>query len=123
MNTSFQMGVALALAAMVLPAWSAGPVSPAESKYEQEKARCTSGQSSQGRATCLKEAGAALEEGKRGALGSATSADLQRNATQRCEAQPAADRAACVDRIVGAGTAEGSVGGGGLIRETETKTQ
>jgi len=123
MNMSFQMGVALALAAMVLPAWSAGPVAPAESKYEQEKARCTSGQSSQDRATCLKEAGAALEEGKRGALGSATPADLQRNATQRCEAQPAADRAACVDRIVGAGTAEGSVGGGGLIRETETKTQ
>ena len=115
-------GFAFALAALVLPAWSAGPASPAESKYQQEKARCEAGQSGQDRATCLKEAGAALEEARKGALGGAAPADLERNATQRCEAQPAADRAACVQRILGAGSTEGSVDGGGLIRETETKT-
>jgi hypothetical protein len=45
---------------------------------------------------------------------------LEANATARCEAQPAADRAACVQRILGAGSTQGSVGGGGLIRQTET---
>jgi hypothetical protein len=120
---SLHAGVALALAAFVLPASAAGPVSPAESKYEQEKARCVAGQSNQDRATCLKEAGAAYDEARKGSLGATSAADLERNATQRCEAQPAADQAACIQRIVGAGAAEGSVGGGGLIRETETKAQ
>jgi uncharacterized protein YfaQ (DUF2300 family) len=122
MNMLFaNAGVALALAAWVLPAFAAGPATQAEGNYQQEKARCTAGQSSQDRATCLKEAGAAYEETRRGGLGAASAADLERNATQRCDAQPAADRPACIQRILGAGAAEGSVGGGGLIRETETK--
>jgi hypothetical protein len=124
MNTLFfHPGAALALATLLLPAWAAEPSSQAETRYQQEKARCTAGQSSQDRATCLKEAGAALEEGRRGSLGATSATDLERNATQRCEAQPAADRAACIQRILGAGSTEGSVGGGGLIRETETKSQ
>jgi hypothetical protein len=119
---SLKASAAWALAALVLPAAAAGPAA-AETAYEQEKARCIAGQSSQDRATCLKEAGAAYDEARRGSLGVTTAADLQRNATQRCEAQPAADRADCIQRIVGAGAAEGSVGGGGLIRQTETKSQ
>jgi hypothetical protein len=110
----------LALVVLAVPAWAAGTSSSqAESNYRQERARCLAGQTSQARDTCLKEAGAARDEARRGNLGGATASDLERNATQRCEAQPAADRAACVQRILG-GTAEGSVGGGGLIRETET---
>lgn len=113
-------GAALAVAVLAMPGWAAGPAaSQAESNYQAERARCLAGQTSQARDTCLKEAGAAADEARRGNLGAGTAADLERNATQRCEAQPPADRAACVQRILG-GSAEGSVGGGGVIRETET---
>lgn len=94
-------------------------MSQAQGNYQAERARCLSGQTSQARDTCLKEAGAAYDEARRSNLGAASAADLERNATQRCEAQPPADRAACVQRILG-GSAEGSVGGGGVIRQTET---
>jgi hypothetical protein len=104
------------------PAWAAdkSPASQAQGTYQQERARCLSGQSHQDRATCLKEAGAAYDEARRGGLGNATSADLARNATQRCEAQPAADQAACAQRVLGAGSAQGSVESGGLLRQAET---
>jgi hypothetical protein len=102
-------------------AWSAGKgVSEAQQRYNKERARCISGQSNQDRATCLKEAGAALQEAKRNRLDTSAGANLQANATARCNAQPAADREACVQRIMGAGTTQGSVEAGGLIRQTET---
>jgi hypothetical protein len=113
------LGVVLVLAA---PAWSAGNKAGAEAqqRYRQERARCMSGQSNQDRATCLREAAAALQEARRNRLETGAGANLEANATARCEAQPAADRAACVQRIQGAGSTQGSVGGGGLIREAET---
>lgn len=111
---------ALAAAVLTAPGWAADPAaSQAEANYQQERARCLAGQTNQARDTCLKEAGAAQDEARRNTLGTANQADLERNATQRCEAQPPADRAACVQRILG-GSAEGSVGGGGVIRQTET---
>ncbi|HEY8708690.1 MAG TPA: hypothetical protein VIM34_11920, partial [Burkholderiaceae bacterium] len=45
---------------------------------------------------------------------------FEANATARCQAQPAEDREACVQRIMGAGSTQGSVEGGGLIREAVT---
>ncbi len=95
-------------------------LSEAQRQYQQERAHCTSGQSHQDRATCLKEAQAAYQEARRDALGSTGSGQLARNATERCKAQPAADRDACVQRVLGAGNSEGSVKGGGVIRRTET---
>lgn len=87
----------------------------AQSRYKEERARCLNGQSHQDRATCLREAGAALQESRRGGL--TTSADLQANALARCNAQPAADREACRLRIEGSSSIQGSVEGGGIIRE------
>lgn len=112
---------ALALLFSIAPAVAAGPppVSEAEATYRQERARCLRDESGQDRPTCLKEAAAARQEARRDGLRK-PQADLSRNATQRCDAQPAADRKACVQRILGAGTTRGSVQGGGLIRETET---
>jgi hypothetical protein len=113
---------ALALALAVLPtAWAAGnkELSQAQQRYNQEKARCMNGQSHQDRATCLKEAGAALQESKRNGLAT-DKTGLNANATARCDAQPAADRADCIARIQGAGATSGSVEGGGVIRKTET---
>jgi hypothetical protein len=114
------MAVALVAAAASPAAWSAGnkQLSDAQARYNQERARCLSGQSHQDRATCLREAGAALQEAKRGGL--STSSNLSANATARCNAQPAADREACIQRIMGAGSTQGSVEAGGVIRQTET---
>lgn len=115
--TALQRVTLCALALACAPAaWSAGnqSLSDAQARYNQERARCMSGQSHQDRTTCLKEAGAALDEAKRGGL----SAGAQGNATARCDAQPAADKAACLARVQGAGATSGSVEGGGVIRET-----
>ena len=108
--------------ALAPAAWAAGEkgMSQAQQRYQQERARCLSGQSHQDRATCLKEAGAAYDEARRGRLESNGRVDYTQNATQRCNAQPEADREACMQRILGAGSAQGSVEGGGIIRQTET---
>lgn len=109
---------ALSLACVLVPASAAGKVSAAQAAYQQERARCQRGETNQDRATCLKEAGAAYDEARRGQLGAAPAADLSRNATMRCDAQPAADRQACLQRLQGA--AQGSVQGGGVLRQTES---
>lgn len=106
---------------VIVPAGAADNAN-ARQRYEAERARCMSGQSQQDRETCLREAGAALEESSRGGLATPRGA-LGANALARCDAQPAADRAACIARIQGAGKTEGSVEGGGVIRKTETKVQ
>jgi hypothetical protein len=122
---AFRGVAALAVALALTPAWAGGKtgLSQAQQDHRQERARCLRGQSGQDQATCLKEAGAAYEEARRGRLGTATSEELARNATQRCEAQPSQDREACVQRIVGPAATEGSVGGGGQIRRAESQTQ
>ncbi|TWO73180.1 hypothetical protein FN976_02790 [Caenimonas sedimenti] len=120
MNHFTRIALATFSLAVLPAAWAAGP-SAAEQAYQKERAHCMSGKSHQDRATCLKEAGAARDEARRGALGSKSSGDLAGNATARCNAQPAADREACVQRILGAGSTSGSVEGGGVIRQTETK--
>jgi hypothetical protein len=75
-----------------------------------------SGASNQDRATCLREAGAALQEARRGGL---SGGDLDRNRTQRCAALPAQDREDCTMRMDGQGTTSGSVMQGGVLRELE----
>jgi hypothetical protein len=112
----------LGLAFAVSPAWAAGKVklSQAQVDYQHERERCLRGETNQPRATCLNEAAAAYDEARRGQLGNPSGADMSRNATQRCDAQPPADREACVQRVLGAGKVEGSVQGGGVIRATET---
>lgn len=78
----------------------------------------------QDRAACLREAGAAKQEARRNGLTSANPASYENNALARCQLQPVAERADCEARIVGSGagrtTVEGSVMGGGVIRETVT---
>jgi hypothetical protein len=74
---------AIALALAVAPAaWSKGPMghkskSEARQQYQQERAYCTSGQASEDRALCLKEAAAAYAEARGGdntkAMGAAPS--------------------------------------------------
>ena len=117
-------GIAVLAAALCLATAAAAAVNPVEAqaqrRYRQERADCTSGHSHQDRATCLKEAGAAYQEARRGGLTNEPASKLAANATRRCEAQPAEDREACVRRITEPGNREGSSEAGGLIRHSET---
>lgn len=119
------LAAVLLAAAMAPAAWAAGNPAAAQAlrDFKADRAHCNSGASQQDRATCLKEASAAYAEARRGALDTEPRRNLARNATQRCDAQPAADRDACIQRIRGAGTSEGSVKGGGVIHRTETTTR
>lgn len=81
---------------------------------------CMDGSSSEDRVTCMKEAGAAKEEAKRGTL-TTNDAGFDQNAMQRCDAMPAADQEACRLRVKGVGTTSGSVAGGGVLHEVVTQ--
>ena len=114
-STAFHVGTA-----------QAADAAAAKAVYAQERANCEAGRTQQDRATCLKEAGAAAQEKKRNGLANPGSA--RQNAKERCNALPPKDQADCVARIEGPSSANqqvttsGSVGGGGVIRETRTRT-
>lgn len=116
--------VALLAALSLGSAMAAGKVAPdpasssALARYEAERAACIDGRSGQDRTTCLKEAGAALAEARRGRLSNGESAEtLMRNAEARCQAVAAEDRDACMLMAHGKGSVSGSVKAGGTMRE------
>jgi len=91
----------------------------ATGSYQSEVNACMSGMTQQDRDTCLKEARNAQADKRRGVLD--TQGNLEANAMARCGAfTNAEDKAACQARTMGMGSAEGSVAGGGLIKEVET---
>lgn len=91
-----------------------------EENYRKERADCISGRNPQDRATCLKEAGAALAEARRGNLVTPSSQAQIQNALKRCEAQPAKDRDDCRRLARGEGTVIGTVAQGAVIKELVT---
>ena len=97
----------------------------AQAQYQKDRATCLAGESGQDQDTCLREAAAALQEARQdarqaGQTAPAPQPDYERNALARCDAQPTPDdRASC--RLRMQAPAQGSVRGGGLLREaTET---
>ena len=76
----------------------------------------------QDRAACIREGGAARQAAQQGALTTPAPDTAMQNALARCQNQPASDQRACQDRVRGTGNTEieGSVLGGGAIRETVT---
>jgi len=91
----------------------------ASGSYRQEVQACLTGKTQQDQADCLKEARNAQADKQRGVLD--TQGSLQANALARCSVfQGAEDKAACQARIMGMGASDGSVAGGGVIREVET---
>jgi hypothetical protein len=96
---------------------AAGPTSPAQLRYQQERAACLSGTSNQDRATCLKEAGAARQEAGRGGLENGGERTFTRNQMQRCDALPQTERQDCALRMQGQGQTSGSAQQGGILRE------
>src|SRR3546814_13124526 len=68
--------------------------------------------------TCLREAGAARDESRRHRLINGNES-YQQNQTSRCQALPVAERGDCMLQMSGQDTkVEGSVGAGGVLRET-----
>ncbi len=97
---------------------TAGPgMSDAQARYQKDRAACMSGNTHQDRATCLKEAGAALVEARRGGLTTTTESTYMQNSMDRCVPLPAADQEDCVRRMNGEGIVRGSVEEGGIYRE------
>lgn len=99
-------------------------VDSAQLKYEREKADCTMGRSSQPRSVCLKEAGAAYAEARRGRLTSPgdDASIYAANAAKRCEVQKDDMRDLCLRRVAGEGTVSGSVAKGGKLEELSVIT-
>ena len=122
LHLSFVLAAAFAAGgAMAAQGGRGGADADAQARYQQDRAACLSGQSGQDRATCLKEAGAALAEARRGNLSDEQSRrELRRNRMDRCNALTGDDRSDCIARMRGEGTVEGSVSGGGILREKVT---
>jgi hypothetical protein len=84
--------------------------------YQHDRQVCLSGQSNQSQATCLREAGAAKQQNM-GAHSQASAEQMAANALQRCDAFTGDARQSCVARMQGQGGVQGSVAGGGILRE------
>ncbi len=91
--------------------------SEAQVRYRQDIAFCDSPQSYQPRETCRLEARNALAEAKRGGLREAPD-QYTRNALVRCENFQGDERKACQSRVLQPSHLEGSITGGGLLRES-----
>lgn len=90
------------------------------STYQQDRAACAQISSAESKAACIHEAGAAQQAARTGQLTSVQPGNYENNAMQRCSSfTEAADKTACMDRVRG-GATEGSVSGGGVLRETTT---
>jgi hypothetical protein len=101
---------------------TAAAPSPAEARYQQDRANCLAGKTNQDQKTCLKEAGAALQAARKHDLKSGSAAQLADNERKRCEPLTGDDRKACLARADGMGTTTGSVGAGGELHELVTVT-
>ena len=97
---------------------ASGQLDP-QAQYRMDVERCKSGQTNQDQATCMREAGAALEEAKRHRLLNQQAGNFDQNATERCNRLPAGDREDCVVQMTGQNTTvQGSIAGGGVLRTT-----
>lgn len=119
-RTAFALPLCAALLAALL-AFDA-QAATAQERYRSERAACLNGSSSQDRATCLKEAGAALAEARKPGHQPQTEPDYRANALLRCDRQPEADRLDCRRLVMGAGSSSGSVAEGAIVREVVTRT-
>jgi len=123
-STALLCRSAFAIGAMLITGIAmaaAADMSEAKARYQKERAACINGQSHQDRATCLREAGAALAEARRGNLGVGIG-QYEQNQLRRCDVHQAEDREYCLRRMRGEGTISGSVEGGGIYRELRTTT-
>ncbi|MGI4779565.1 MAG: hypothetical protein ACRYGA_15875 [Janthinobacterium lividum] len=117
---TFSLIVAAACSLTGSPVFAQLAAPGTDARMQRERAACDGNQ--QDRAACLREAGAAQQEARRDGLTDPGGSAEDRNALDRCRQQPPSAQAECEARIQGTGktTTEGSVMGGGVIRETVT---
>lgn len=117
---SFGVAALLAVGAATAQVATTGATGiDATGRFQSEVQACMSGRTQQDRDDCLKEARNANADKKRGVLDTAGS--LEANSMGRCDVFTSGeDKAACQARVMGMGSAAGSVAGGGVIREVET---
>ena len=108
------------LCASAAQAADAAASAGAQARYKQEMVLCHSGKSYQNAATCKTEAENALAESRRGGLTTATPSEYQKNALRRCGVFQGDDLAACEVRMRDPSDLQGSVQGGGILRESVT---
>jgi len=114
--------------AAVFSTFSVGAISanapaptPAEQRYQQDRANCLAGKTDESQKTCLKEAGAALQASRAHDLKSPSATQAAANERKRCEALSGDDRTDCLKRAAGVDTTvSGGVAAGGDIKETVT---
>ena len=83
-----------------------------------EMAACKNGTTQESYETCMTEVRNANAAKRAGKVDNANG-QFDANAMQRCDVLMGDDKLACQARMAGAGTAQGSVAGGGVIREIE----
>ena len=121
------LGLAITVAA-VFSTFSVGAISanaavptPADDRYQHDRADCLAGKTAQSQKTCLKEAGAALQAAREHQLKTPDGAQLAANERKRCQPLGGDDKAACLKRADGLDTTtRGSVAAGGDIKATVT---
>ena len=91
----------------------------ASGNAQSELAACKSGKTQQDRATCITEVKNANAAKRAGKLDNAAG-QFKVNAMKRCDVHSGEDKIACEARMTGQGNTQGSVAGGGVIREIES---
>ncbi len=109
-----------AAGALAFSALAAGPARTGSGeirdRYAEERAHCADA-SVEDRKACMREAGAAQFEARRGTLGQENT-EFEKNRMARCGYHTLAEeREYCERRMRGEGTTTGSVEGGGILRE------
>ena len=84
-----------------------------------EMMACLNGTTQQSRETCMTEVRNANAAKRAGQVDNA-GGQFRANALMRCDVFAGEDKSACEARIAGYGSTQGSVAGGGVIREVET---
>ena len=116
---AFALTATLAMTAATAQIASGTTGIDATGNAQSEANACNTGMTQQDRETCLREVRNANAEKRAGKLDNA-GGQFGANAMQRCDVLIGQDKIACEARISGAGNTQGSVAGGGVIREIET---
>lgn len=96
---------------------SAAPATDARARYQQDLADCDSPDSRQDPQACRLEATRARAEAQRGGF-TDNQADYSYNRLRRCDVHQGEARAQCVVRMQAESGIQGSVAGGGILRES-----
>ncbi|MDX1376898.1 MAG: hypothetical protein R3357_15130 [Burkholderiales bacterium] len=102
--------------ANVAAAADTNAASEARARYLDERARCMRIESADERKTCLREAGAAQIEARRGTLTEAQENYAQNRLARCAYYKDPKEREYCVRRMRGEGTTTGSVEEGAIVR-------